>query len=197
MMGISEVELFVLKAGATNSQVRQALQDPAVALVRSEIERATDKLVASHLEQVDANIRRNAERMAEFYKIFYILENDIRNLVEETMIEVLGDQWWEAGVPQVVRDSVKRNIDREADEGLIARSDREIDYTNFGELGEILKANWNSFAGIFASTTITGVQRVIKKLNLARGPIAHCNLLTEDEVVRLKLTVRDWYKLME
>jgi hypothetical protein len=193
---MDDIELFILKAGATNSQLLHALQDPDVALVRSEIEHATDKLVAGHLEQVDASIRQNAERMAEFYKIFYILENDIRNLVEETLNDAVGDAWWDSAAPQPVKDSVKRNIERESDEGLIARSDREIDYTNFGELGEIIKANWNSFAGIFANTTINGVQRVIKKLNLARGPIAHCNLLSEDEVVRLKLTVRDWYKLM-
>lgn len=190
------IELFILKAAATNCQIRQALQDPDVALVRSEIEHATDKLVTSHLEQVDAKIRRNAERMSEFYKIFYVLENDIRNLVQETLNDAIGEDWWKEAVPQVIRDSVKKNIDKEADEGLIARSDREIDYTNFGELGEIIKANWISFAGIFSNTTINGIQRVIKKLNLARGPIAHCNLLTEDEVVRLKLTVRDWYNLM-
>lgn len=193
---MNEVELFILKAGATNSQLRQALQKPDIGLVRSEIEHVTDRLVASHLEQVDANIRRNAERMAEFYKIFYVLENDIRNLVQETLNDAVGEEWWDSAVPQAVKDSVKRNVERESDEGLIARSDREIDYTNFGELGEIIKANWNSFAGIFANTTVNGVQRVIKKLNLARGPIAHCNLLAEDEVVRLKLTVRDWYKLM-
>lgn len=194
---MDEIELFVLKAGATNAQLRQALQDPDVALVRSEIEHVSDKLVAGHLEQVDPSIRQNAERMAEFYKIFYILENDIRNLVGETLTDAVGESWWDAAVPQVVKDSVKRNMERESDEGLIARSDREIDYTNFGELGEVIKMNWNAFAGIFANTTVNGVQRVIKKLNLARGPIAHCNLLTEDEVVRLKLTVRDWYKLME
>jgi hypothetical protein len=135
--------------------------------------------------------------MAEFYKIFYILENDIRNLVDETLNDAVGEGWWDSVVPQAVRDTVTRNIERESDEGLIARSEREIDYTTFGELGEIIKANWNSFAGIFANSTVNGVQRVIKKLNLARGPIAHCNLLPEDEVVRLKLTVRDWYKLME
>jgi hypothetical protein len=193
---MDDVELFILKAGATNAELHQALQDPEVALVRSEIERATDKLVAGHLEQIDATIRQNAERMAEFYKIFYILENDIRNLVNETLNDAIGEGWWDSVVPQAVRDTVTRNIERESDEGLIARSEREIDYTTFGELGEIIKANWNSFAGIFANTTVNGVQRVIKKLNLARGPIAHCNLLAEDEVVRLKLTVRDWYKLM-
>lgn len=193
---MDDIELFILKAGATNAQLRQALQEPDIALFRSEIESVSDKLVASHLEQVDAAIRRNADRMAEFYKIFYILENDIRNLVEEALLDAMGDSWWDSATPQVIRENVRRIMERETDEGLIIRSDREIEYTNFGELGEIIKANWQVFAGIFSSTNIVGVQRVIKKLNLARGPIAHCNLLGEDEVVRLKLTVRDWYKLM-
>ena len=29
-----------------------------------------------------------------------------------------------------------------------------------------------------------------------RGPIAHCSMLAEDEIVRLKLTVKDWFRLM-
>jgi hypothetical protein len=119
---MDEVELFILKAAATNCQVREALQDPDIALVRSEIEHATDRLVEGHLEQVDATIRQNAERMAEFYKIFYILENDIRNLVDETLNDAISEEWWDSAVPQVVRDSVRRNIDRESDEGLIARA---------------------------------------------------------------------------
>ncbi len=72
-----------------------------------------------------------------------------------------------------------------------------IDYTTFGEIGEIVKDNWDVFAGIFSGSDKNRVLRVINRLNLARGPIAHCGLLSEDEVVRLKLTVRDWYKLME
>jgi len=34
-------------------------------------------------------------------------------------------------------------------------------------------------------------------LNTLRGPIAHCTLLAEDEVVRLRLSVRDWFRQME
>jgi hypothetical protein len=29
------------------------------------------------------------------------------------------------------------------------------------------------------------------------GPIAHCAPLAEDEVVRLRLSVRDWFRLMQ
>lgn len=34
-------------------------------------------------------------------------------------------------------------------------------------------------------------------LNSLRGPIAHCSPLADDEVVRLRLAVRDWFRLME
>ena len=34
-------------------------------------------------------------------------------------------------------------------------------------------------------------------LNQLRGPIAHCSPFAEDEVVRLELTVKDWFRLME
>ena len=34
-------------------------------------------------------------------------------------------------------------------------------------------------------------------LNMLRGPIAHCCPLADDEVLRLQLTVKDWFRLME
>jgi hypothetical protein len=41
------------------------------------------------------------------------------------------------------------------------------------------------------------VQNTIARLNTLRGPIAHCSMLAEDEVLRLRLSLRDWFRLME
>ncbi len=38
--------------------------------------------------------------------------------------------------------------------------------------------------------------RIMTSLNMLRGPIAHCCPLADDEVVRLQLTVKDWFRLM-
>jgi hypothetical protein len=135
--------------------------------------------------------------MSEFYKLFYALENDIRDLIESTLADSKGQDWWDTAVPQMVRENVKKNYDREASEGLPPRSDRLIDYTTFGELGEIVKENWDFFSGMFSNATRNRVLRVINRLNIVRGPIAHCNFLPEEEAIRLKLAIRDWYKLME
>jgi hypothetical protein len=86
-------------------------------------------------------------------------------------------------------------MQREIDSGMTPRSSEPIDFTNFGELGEIIKGNWDVFGGIFDSPR--AVERVMANLNTLRGPIAHCSALAEDEIVRLRLSVRDWFRLME
>jgi hypothetical protein len=117
------IELFVLKNAAISTEVSDVLTKLEIVTKKSEIEVATDRLVEDYIRQIDYTIRASADRMSEFYKIFYMLENDIRLLVESTLEDSKGES--------------------------------------------------------------------------GKGPIAHCGILSEDEVVRLKLTVRDWYKLME
>jgi hypothetical protein len=190
------IQLFVVQNAAITAELRDALRPVQKESEKSDLEKVTDNLVSEYIDQIDLSIQRNASRMAEFYKIFYMLENDIRLLVESTLEVAKGVDWW-GSVPQEVRDNAQKNRDREANEGLPPRSQKMIDYTTFGELGEVIKQNWDIFAGIFSGSNKNRVLRVVNRLNLARGPIAHCGVITDDEVVRLKLTVRDWYKLME
>jgi hypothetical protein len=86
-------------------------------------------------------------------------------------------------------------MQREIDTGITPRSLEPIDFTNFGELGEIIKANRDVFGSMLPSQK--AVERVLANLNTLRGPIAHCSILAEDEIVRLRLSVRDWFRLME
>jgi Swt1-like HEPN len=151
----------------------------------------------TYYPQFDARIRVRAREMAEHYEAFYCLEVSIRTFISEVLRESSGAAWWEKEdvVPKIVQDGVKARIQKELDSGISRRSDDPIDYTNFGELGEIIKKNWAVFGSIFNSQK--GVERVLASLNTLRGPFAHCSLLAEDEVLRLKLSVRDWFRLME
>ncbi len=197
MIDMNSIELFVIKNAIITRSLRDVLADQRISGLRGALESQADSLVSEYLRQVDFKTLADAERMSEFYKLFYALENDIRDLIELTMLDSKGLDWWLSSVPQAVRENAQRNSDRESAEGLPPRSDRLIDYTTFGELGEILKENWDVFSGMFSNVSRNRVLRVISRLNLVRGPIAHCNLLPEEEAIRLKLTVRDWYKLME
>ncbi len=142
--------------------------------------------------QIERAIRVEAAAMAPHYEIFYSLERTIRSLVSDSLSEA-NDDWWNEKVPENIRVEAEKAQKREIEAGVTPRSDHPIDYTNFGELGQIITKNWDVFGQTFSSKVAVG--RVMANLNTLRGPIAHCGPLAEDEVVRLRLSVRDWYRL--
>jgi hypothetical protein len=151
----------------------------------------------TYYPQFEQQVRREAAEMARHYEIFYCLEKSIRKLVSETIeSSPPGANWWSSGcVPEPIAKGVADRMQREKDTGVTPRSQDPLDYTTFGELAEIIKSNWGVFGGIFSS--VKAVERVMANLNTLRGPIAHCSLLAEDEVLRLQLGLRDWFRLME
>jgi len=154
-----------------------------------------DEKDESYYPQFEAALRHEAAAMSAHYELFYCLEKSIRKLVSETMLSQYGERWWDAQAPPPVRENVQRNIQREIDSGMTPRSENNLDFTTFGELGDVVRSNWKSFDSIFSSEK--AFTKIMTALNQLRGPIAHCTPLAADEVVRLQLTVRDWFRLME
>jgi hypothetical protein len=187
----SQVELFILKCAALKIAADEL--NPAAAFAdASALDEATIK---SSISQFSEEVRTNAVRMAEHYKLFYMLENDIRKLIDETLTEEFGADWWEEHSSPSAKEECKNNQQREQEAGFTPRSDNELDYVTFGHLGDIIRHNWLLFGGILSNQKAMG--RVMYSLNNLRGPIAHCGLLAEDEVDRLRLTVKDWFRLLE
>ena len=141
----------------------------------------------------DSTIFQEAIQMAQHYMTFYCLERSARDIVVGKLQAIHGDGWWATKVPQNIQGNVTQNMQREIDAGVTPRSDKEIDYTTFGELGEIVKSNWADFGDIFKS--VKAFTKIMNNLNVLRGPIAHCSPLSEDEVLRLELTVKDWIRI--
>lgn len=150
----------------------------------------------TYYPQIEHDLRAEAAAMAPHYEVFYTLEKAIRRLISSTLEAEDGDEWWTSGrvMPDLQKEVEKRKK-REIDSGTTPRSTDPIDFTTFGELGELIKQNWDVFGSLF--TSVKAVEKVMGSLNTLRGPIAHCSPLAEDEVVRLRLAVRDWFRLME
>jgi hypothetical protein len=148
--------------------------------------------------QFDSAIRSEAAAMAKHYEIFYSLEASIRALVSQTIeaSEKTEDWWLSARVPPAIQAEVASRIQKEVDAGVTRRSLDALDYTTFGELSDLIQTNWDIFGGSLF-TSKKAVQKVMASLNALRNPIAHCSPLAEDEQLRLQLTVRDWFRLME
>lgn len=191
MMTDDGLELFLLKCASLRIAVDAVI--PAPQADRSPV--IQEAQIRASVAQFSAELRNQADIMAEFYKLFYMLENDIRKLIDDTLSDAHGFDWWSLHSPANVIEEVSKNRQREADYGLTSRSEKELDYATFGQLGDVIKHNWTLFGGIISNQK--ALNRVMAALNNLRGPIAHCGVLADDEVDRLKLSVKDWFRLLE
>lgn len=150
----------------------------------------------SEYEQFEAALRSEASRMSEFYEVFYCLENSIRRLVADILVDAEGVDWWNSSRidEKRIREQSAARKKKEIDSGITPRSDNLIDYTTFGELSQIITDNWDLFETVFKSKS--AVSNVSNQLNIIRGPIAHCNPTDELEQDRLNLAVRSWFRIM-
>ena len=187
------IKLFGLNNLTIESDVRQIERKYGINLGhKKDQEQGIDQ---TYYPQFTERLRVEASRMSTNYAIFYCLENSIREIIIQRLEEEHGTSWWNAAVPKAVRDNAEKNRKKELSSGVTPRSTELIDFTNFGELGEIIKANWQIFGDMFCD--VQAVEKVLATLNTLRAPIAHCKALAEDEELRLHLGLRDWFRQME
>lgn len=159
------------------------------------VPKASVNSAAAYYPQFEQAVRVEAADMSEHYEVFYCLEQAIRKLIIETLEDAEGGDWWNsARVAPDIKADVASLVRKEKDNGITPRSDNMIDYTTFGQLSVMITANWDVFEPILKSKR--GVERVMANLNLLRGPIAHCCPMQEDEIDRLRLAVKDWFRII-
>jgi hypothetical protein len=193
MKSVDAIKLFGLNNLSVESDIRKIEKQHDVDLGHQPKSRERDQV---YYPQFSQKLRDESEAMAVHYSIFYCLENSIRKLISDRLSEEHGVDWWEKLdiVPQNVAKNCKDNRNKEVQSGITPRSEAMIDYSNFGELGEILRSNSSVFSDTFRD--LGAVNRILSSLNTLRAPIAHCKSLAEDEVVRLHLALRDWFRQM-
>jgi len=145
------------------------------------------------VELFDYDIRKQAAKMADFYSLYYCLENTVRRMVYDTLYLKYGPAWWDEKVPSGVKTSVKDKQEKEKDAVVSIRSDNPLCYTNFGELIDILNANWIDLADTMRSKK--AMQQTLWQFNQLRNVIAHSCELSDDDITRFKLLIKDWLRI--
>src|SRR3990170_3511202 len=83
-----------------------------------------DELVDTDLFELE--ILRKAKKMADFYVLYYSLENSVRKLITDVLSEKHGVEWWEKKVPNGVKDNVKKLQKEERETAMSIRSDDNL-----------------------------------------------------------------------
>jgi len=151
----------------------------------------SDELVDTEL--FEADILQSARSMADFYVLYFSLENTIRRLISGRLQEKYGVDWWNTRVPAGVKAGVSEKQKKEKDTPMSIRSDDPLTYSNFGELIDILNANWPDFSDTLRSQK--AAQQILTQFNLVRNVIAHSAELNSDEILRFQLLIKDWFRI--
>ena len=99
-------------------------------------------------------------------------------------------------MPIKIRRNVdNRKIKEEENRWHARRGSRNIFYTNFGDLRDIIIDNWEIFQNFFPDQH--WIASRFKDLEISRNIIAHNNPLPKKEIDRIKIYFQDWINQVE
>lgn len=151
-------------------------------------ERQDDDMLVS----VPAAVRGASLEMQRAYRLLYVLENLVRNFIDQRFTEVdRRPDWWDA---RATADMKRKLADRKKEEEKnlwhAGRSDAPLFYIDFGDLALLIMNHWPVFKDFFPNQV--WISSRIQETERSRNVIAHTNRLPEVEAARLEQALRDW-----
>lgn len=176
---------LLAKHAIRDMQAAGQLRDPATnAQERSDID-----LFAP----ISDSVRSGSLYMQRCFRLLFVLENVVREFVQDVLEEIDKDDWFEKRASGAMKKKVE---DRKATEAKnqwhAGRNPQPIFYLDFGDLALLIQNHWNEFKDLLP-TQSWAVSR-LQDAERSRNVIAHTNVLSDEEVVRLEMHVRDWIR---
>jgi hypothetical protein len=192
--GTVELQAFFYRTVTTNTAVDGLIDDGK--LMEPPVRANTATGFPSALDDFSMDARLAARRMGEVYELLYCLENSMRELIESTLREAFGpEKWWAEGVPDTIRKPAdKRRVDDVKARWHSPRGTSMMNYVDFPQYGEIIAERWAHFEDILGDEE--WVARYFSEVNRTRRALAHTGGLTETDVERMELRVREWLRVV-
>lgn len=152
-----------------------------------------NKEIANHLsiDLLDENHVMISKKMASVYVAITSFENMVRDFIAKTLSEEKGEDWWEESVSEGIRKKAEsRRKEEEKIKWHQQRGDRLLNYTEMGDLNNIIQQNWNEFEDYLIS--LDWARQIINTLERSRNVIMHGGELGDRDIERVGTNIRDW-----
>lgn len=152
-----------------------------------------DSEIAEHLsiDLLEDGHVKISKKMAAVYVAITSFENMVRDFIAKTLSEENGEDWWEKCVSDAIR---KRAESRRKEEEKIKwhqqRGDRILNYTEMGDLNNIIAQNWEQFEDYL--NNLEWARQIINTLERSRNVIMHGGELGDRDIERVGTNIRDW-----
>jgi Arc/MetJ family transcription regulator len=145
------------------------------------------------LALLDEHFVAQAQRMATVYTAIAAFESTVRDLVRRVLLEQFGAKWWEEKVSATVRTKAKKRQEDEAKHRFhTQRGDDPIDFIDFGDLLNVMRANEVSFEPFWPSPE--WARGIFDAVERSRNVIMHSGILDLEDIERVGMNIRDWVR---
>lgn len=137
---------------------------------------------------------KDAIHAAEAYKLFFVFEWYLRELIVEVLTDESGQTWWDK-IPTNIQDEVKLLEKTEEAKSWMAIGSRDKSaLMTYPQLLSIIDTCWKShFIDVVRDKVLIQEARAISHL---RNTICHMTDISEEEVQRIRQTMKDWFRMV-
>lgn len=136
---------------------------------------------------------KSATKASEAYRLFFVFEQYLRELIVEVLThEGETNTWWDH-VPQDVKEEVSRLEQTEEVKSWMALGSRDKSaLMTLPQMLKVIDHTWkNGFAEIVRDKGLVQEARLLVHL---RNTICHMSVLSDEEIDRIRQTMRDWFR---
>lgn len=138
-------------------------------------------------------VRRSAEA-AEAYRLFFVFESYLRELIVEVLSIDSQKTWWDK-VPGDIQIEVTKLEETEETKGWMALGSRDKSaLMTLPQLLKIIDHNWKgAFDDVVRDKSLVQEARLLGHL---RNTICHMSTISTEELGRIRQTMRDWFRIV-
>jgi Swt1-like HEPN len=139
---------------------------------------------------------RAATESAEIYKLFFVFENFLRDFVLDSLSDVEKENWWNR-VPKDVQSEVEKHEETEEQKQWMALNSRsKLALTTLPQLIRIIddSANWSDIFKVIVRDKL--LLQEARSISHVRNTICHMSPVSDEEAERVKLVMRDWFRVI-
>ncbi len=183
-MNEQRLALFLLLGQSASREMRQV---PGLVPAEPLKVSNTHDLAASMPDMV-----REAMDASEAYKLFFVFERYLRDFAIDTLSNGGQEDWWPK-VPKDVQDEITKLEETEEAKSWMALGSRgKANLMTYPQILRVIDHCWkDTFEDSVRDKALLQQARLIGHL---RNAICHMTSIPEEEVARVRQTMRDWFR---
>lgn len=162
--------------------------------IGADITATEEKLKEEALAPFNISMRANALQMSRLYSVIFCFENVVRNMINDTLNENIGFDWWENAPKKVFQHAQNRKKIALKDSWLEGEKDNDLSFLDFGMLSTLIIEYWQYFEDTIPSQQ--WLKQRMDELEKVRHFVAHNRMLLPSEFQRVYMYISDWNKVI-